>query len=223
MNKLLSLFIFVLCVACDPYDAALAPMPPPQTPFDMFAVASCAASVKTSVSSVVSVWFTHHMCSGVVLSSRLVATNAHCVVEQEPAYVYVDNVAYAASFFSFPPNTDLAVIMLRDELTVSPISLAETIPKPGDTLSLIGYGCSAPHTTRLYRQATVSTVTLGNSTEPVLEVAGCICHGDSGGAALNDLGKLVGLMAGTDNEGVRGWVVSTELLQSIIDEFEWKQ
>ena len=91
-------------------------------------------------------------------------------------------------------NWDLAALAIRRP-NVQPITLASKAPRPGDSLTIIGYGSGS------YRAVTGHCTQYVSPSEnlpmEMVELSAPARNGDSGGPILNSRGELAGVLFGT--------------------------
>lgn len=139
--------------------------------------------------SVVRVFFSGGMCTGVLVSDSEVMTAAHCV--HGDMQVEIGDVHYlAAKRWAWGARgEDVAMLALSAPLPdAQPASVAAVAPRPGDALTLIGYGCTGK---QLSRSVTRRWGAYAEDTE--YDADGCTCPGDSGGPVFNADGELVAI------------------------------
>lgn len=125
----------------------------------------------------------------------LVITNWHVVSDAAgpPTVLFADYFQSQAQIVKFDRHWDLAALVIwRPQ--VEPVAVAAIAPRPGDWLSIAGYGQGT------YRQ------TAGRCTqylapevgfpEEMVELAASARQGDSGGPIFNDRGELAGVLFG---------------------------
>ena len=125
----------------------------------------------------------------------LVVTNWHVVRDaQGPIVVtFPDGFQSAATVMTTDENWDLAALLIWKP-KVAPIPIARQMPRPGELLTIAGYGAGT------YRAAT------GRCTQYVapgvefpyemVELSAEARQGDSGGPILNERGELAGVLFG---------------------------
>ena len=129
-------------------------------------------------------------------SSGLVLTNWHVVRDAAgPIVVYFpDGFHSVAYLLRTDRDWDLAALAIRRP-NVQPIPLAAQAPRPGDLLTIAGYGSGA------YRTATGQcTQYLSPGAQlpfEILELSAPARNGDSGGPIFNSRGQLAGILFGS--------------------------
>jgi hypothetical protein len=133
----------------------------------------------------------------------LVVTNYH-VVEDAAGPITVafpDGFRSAATVLKADRDWDLAALVIWRP-SVAPVPLASQSPRPGDPLTIAGYGSGD------YRAATgrcTQYVSPGkNRPFEMVELGTPARQGDSGGPILNSRGELAGVLFGTDGGSTTG-------------------
>lgn len=141
------------------------------------------------------VWVTEtRNCSGVLVGKTQVLTALHCMTPNGNTLVLSDSQERVAVFQTPSAEQDLTLLELDSPFDgVDPIQIRPDVPIP---LMLVGYGCTDQRTQR-------SAVMLYTKDHGI-GIGGCVCHGDSGGAILDDYDRLVGIMVGTYEDGKHG-------------------
>jgi Trypsin len=161
--------------------------------------------------AVVSITIGGGQCSGVVVAPRVVVTAAHCIA---PGTGTVDVGGVTANvvttwvdrYYTGDVDHDLAALRLDRDATVAPIPIASPVL---GSVRLIGFGATAPDGPRGTRHVVATQII---EVDPRQARAGgegaTTCTGDSGGAALDDTGALVGVItAGDDSCSVASYLV----------------
>jgi hypothetical protein len=126
----------------------------------------------------------------------LVLTNWHVVrdVAGPITVLFPDGSGSLATVLRIDRDWDLAALAIRRP-NVQPIPLAMQPPRPGETLTIAGYGKG------WYRAASGSCTQYlspgGNLPNEMVELAASAREGDSGGPILNSRGELAGVLFGT--------------------------
>lgn len=125
----------------------------------------------------------------------LVITNWHVVSDAAgpPTVLFADYFQSQAQIVKFDREWDLAALVIwRPQ--VEPLALATTAPRPGDWLSIAGYGQGT------YRQTggrcTQYLAPKVGYPEEMVELTASARQGDSGGPIFNDRGELAGVLFG---------------------------
>jgi hypothetical protein len=126
----------------------------------------------------------------------LVITNWHVVNEAagQISVHFPDGFYSAGNILRADKDWDLAIVVIRRPPAVEPVPLAEQAPRPGETLTIAGYGSGE------YRAASgaCTQYVAPGTTFPyeMVEVAVSARQGDSGGPILNSRGELAGVLFG---------------------------
>lgn len=141
-------------------------------------------------------------CSGVIVGPQSVLTAKHCTDLDGGRLVRGLVTTSLGDTFEVKrrhedPDEDIVLLFVDKPFEIQPATVAAQVPM---ALTLEGYGCApVPLTWPLKRQA----IALAQH-DHILFLAGCVCHGDSGGPIFDDDGSLVGLMFWTENDGKNG-------------------
>ena len=129
-------------------------------------------------------------------SSGLVLTNWHVVRDAAgPIVVYFpDGFRSGAYLLRCDRDWDLAALAIRRP-NVPPIAIAGEAPRPGETLTIAGYGSGSYRavTGRLTQYVSPG----GNQPFEMIELSAPARDGDSGGPILNSRGELAGTLFGS--------------------------
>ena len=129
-------------------------------------------------------------------SSGLVLTNWHVVRDAAgPIVVYFpDGFRSVAYLLRTDRDWDLAALAIRRP-NVPPVAMADQPPRPGDSLTIAGYGSGS------YRAVTgqcTQYVSPGdNQPYEMIELSAPARNGDSGGPIFNSRGELAGVLFGS--------------------------
>ncbi|HUG66984.1 MAG TPA: serine protease [Pirellulaceae bacterium] len=145
--------------------------------------------------------------SGTLIDVRgqhgLIITNWHVIRDATGPIIatFPDGFRSAATVLKVDQDWDLAAILIWRPRT-EPIAISMTAPRPGDTLTIAGYGSGS------YRAVT------GHCTQYVapgrrmpyemVEVSAEARQGDSGGPILNERGELAGVLFGAGGGATSG-------------------
>ena len=126
----------------------------------------------------------------------LVVTNWHVVRDATGQIVvaFPDGFRSGATVLRMDRDWDLAALAIWRP-NVQPIPLSSEPPKPGDPLTIAGYGSGS------YREATGRCTQYvspgGNNPYEMVELSAGARFGDSGGPILNQRGELAGVLFGS--------------------------
>jgi hypothetical protein len=152
------------------------------------------------------------LCSAVSIESRFLLTARHCLDEDPPEAMEIwsgthplDGAgaleAAQGEILAFhlpePALIDLALVETAHPLGVPvlPFARDETVPADDSPATAVGHGITDDEATDYgVRRAAPTVVTDNNGVE--VWTAPVICHGDSGGALLDEAGVLVGIAQG---------------------------
>jgi len=137
--------------------------------------------------------------SGTLVDARgefgLVVTNWHVVCDAAgpPTVVFPDGFRSAAQVVKVDRDWDLAALAIWKP-SVAAVPLAPSAPRPGESLSIAGYG-GGPY--RQVSGACTQYVAPGRSYPmEMVELAASARQGDSGGPIFNSQGELAGVLFG---------------------------
>ncbi len=141
-------------------------------------------------------------CSGVVVAPRVVVTAAHCIapgpgtVDVGGVVAIVDRV-WVDRYYTGDVDHDLAVLHLDRDAQVTPLAIASPVIGP---VRLVGFGATFAGGPRGIRHAVDTALTSIAAHQARAGGSGSTtCTGDSGGAALDPGGALVGVIAAGDD------------------------
>ncbi len=126
----------------------------------------------------------------------IVITNWHVINEAsgQISVHFPDGFYSLGTVQSVDRDWDLAAIVIRKPPNVQPVLLANEAPRPGETLTIAGYGAGS------YRAASgrCTQYVAPGTTFPyeMVEVAVSARQGDSGGPIFNSRGELAGVLFG---------------------------
>jgi hypothetical protein len=129
-------------------------------------------------------------------SSGLIVTNWHVVRDAAGQIVvyFPDGFHSGAALLRVDREWDLAALAIWRP-NVQPIAISTQAPRPGDALTIAGYGSGS------YRavtgQCTQYVSPGGNQPFEMIELAAPARNGDSGGPILNNRGELAGVLFGS--------------------------
>ena len=146
--------------------------------------------------SVVRVRNNRGTCTGVVTAAG-VLTSAHCTRDVTDLWVQLgDGTEHDVAAVRAHPTEDVALLVMAPGFPAPAVPLAAYTAEPGDSVSLVGYGCSPGYAAQLSRTGRVESA----GTRIRADVCGC--PGDSGGALLSESGELLGVLWGGTGEFV---------------------
>lgn len=185
-------------------------------------------AVETAGQSVVQVYGTADQCaqnqtgSGFVAASGLVVTNAHVVAGvDQPVVQTRDGRVYQAHAVQYDDASDLAVLYAPD-LPEAPLSLSNSVER-GQQVSFAGYPLGGPYTARPATIqgeafAPVQNVTTGDTlSRSIIQIAGRVEQGNSGGPLLDANGHVVGVIFAKAVEGEAGYAIPMEQVSNILE------
>lgn len=181
--------------------------------------------------SVVQVYGTAAQCaqnqtgSGFVAQDGTVVTNAHVVAGvDQPVVQTRDGQVYRAQTVQYDAASDLAVLRVPD-LPDTPLPLEDSAVQ-GETVSFAGYPLGGPYTLRPATVqgeavAPVQNVTTGETqTRSIIQFAGDVEQGNSGGPLLNDSGHVVGVVFAKAVTDQVGYAIPVARVTEILDAAE---
>ena len=154
-------------------------------------------------------------CTGAIVGVNegiaYVLTAAHAVGEDgKPRVVLADGRSYWADAIPIDPLSGVAVLAIRDP-DVGCIAVADTEPRPGETLYGAGWGIHGTDRSMRPDQPIPLNIVYRSIQGPflsvkasALEVGWASRQGDSGGPIWNARGQLVGVIARTDGRVTLG-------------------
>ena len=189
---------------------------------------SDSSAVEAAGQSVVQVYGTADQCaqnqtgSGFVAASGLVVTNAHVVAGvDQPVVQTRDGRVYPAQAVQYDDAADLAVLYAPD-LPEAPLPLSNAVER-GQQVSFAGYPLGGPYTVRpatIQGQAVapVQNVTTGETlSRSIIQIAGRVEQGNSGGPMLDANGNVVGVIFAKAVEGEAGYAIPMEQVTNILE------
>ncbi len=141
--------------------------------------------------------------SGVAVGDESIITTASVVLGAERVMIRTQSgVQVEGHVRGIDLVYNIAVVQ-ADGLRLPPIRLAETLAQPGDWVIALGTSYRGQPTQSVGNVATIYP----DPRQPLLQLTNVVYPGNSGGAALNTRGELVGLVQGelgSPDPGVRG-------------------
>lgn len=204
-------------------DALLFPsVQPPQTEVDDPDVLAASASTVQILGSATRCGY-NQSGSGFVTSDSQVVTNAHVVQGTDSVSVFSpEGVRHAAEVVQFVPEHDLAVLEVAD-LDLAPLPIAEDAQggvDDGTSAAFIGYPRSGPLSigpaTVQGSAYTVMGSVDGSQPVQVMQFAGDVQQGNSGGPLVDMEGQVIGVVFGKAVEDPAGYAVDTGTLGEVL-------
>ncbi|MGX5356938.1 MarP family serine protease [Kocuria sp. KH4] len=159
--------------------------------------------------------------SGFATAPGQVVTNAHVVAGvAEPVVQTRDGQVHPASVVHYDPDADLAVLS-APSLQVPGLALGQD-PAPGELVAFMGYPLGGPFTVG---GATVQGAALapvpgdgaGSATMEIIQLAGEVQQGNSGGPLVAQDGTVVGVVFAKALEGQVGYALTLTELRGALD------
>jgi hypothetical protein len=141
----------------------------------------------------------HSQGSGTLVDVRgqrgLIVTNWHVIREAKGPIVatFPDGFRSAATVLKVDPDWDLAALLIWRP-NAAPITVSATAPRPGDPLTIAGYG--AGNYRAVTGRCTQYVAPGADFPYEMVEVSAEARQGDSGGPILNERGELAGVLFG---------------------------
>ena len=160
--------------------------------------------------------------SGFATAAGQVVTNAHVVAGvAEPVVQTRDGQVHTASVVHYDPEADLAVLS-APSLQVPGLALGQD-PAPGDLVAFMGYPLGGPFAVG---PATVQGAALapvpGDGAAPatmeIIQLAGEVQQGNSGGPLVAQDGTVVGVVFAKALEGQVGYALTLAELRGALDQ-----
>lgn len=155
--------------------------------------------------------------TGFAIDGHTLVTNKHVVADSAQLQLSTyDGRDVAASAASTASLADLAVVRTADELPAAP-ELAAADPVAGDPVTVVGYPLGG--------QLTITSGTVvGSTTDPLNENLGDVLvtdapvePGNSGSAALDRDGRVIGVVYAKSSDGY-SYVVPVSTLRAMLDD-----
>jgi S1-C subfamily serine protease len=166
--------------------------------------------------------------TGVAIDGKCILTNAHMVLHASRIHVQPNESSdkFDAEVVAVAPGIDLALLKLKDETyfdshAAAPIS--DELPKVGEKVKAYGYpkgGDSLSITEGIvsrieYTEYSYDTLGLR------IQVDAALNPGNSGGPAIGDHGKIVGLVfSGIPDADNIGYIIPVEEIRSFLDDIK---
>ncbi|MDO8144695.1 MULTISPECIES: S1C family serine protease [unclassified Isoptericola] len=155
--------------------------------------------------------------SGFALDATTLITNRHVVADSESLQVNTyDGRDIDVSAASTAALADLAVVRTEDELPSAP-ELAEADPEPGASVSVVGYPSGGALTVTAGEVIGTTTDPLNENLGEVLVTDAPVEPGSSGSAALDEAGRVIGVVYAKTTDG-RSLVVPQSTLRELLED-----
>lgn len=161
--------------------------------------------------------------SGFVVGPGLVATNAHVIAGVKQPIIKYNNRSYAGYPVLFNPNTDFAILMVKN-LPAAPLDIT-TADIPVDTaVAVLGFpgGNYRLSAGKIHDNIILSgrnIYDLGIIDRDVYEIQTKVDGGSSGGPVITSDGRVVGILfAKSDSDGNYGYSITTKSLLGEINQ-----
>lgn len=166
--------------------------------------------------------------TGVVIDGKRILTNAHMVLYASRIHVQPNESSdkFDAEIVAVAPGIDLALLKLKDESffdSHSPAPISDDLPKVGEKVKAYGYpkgGDSLSITEGIvsrieYTEYSYDTLGLR------IQVDAALNPGNSGGPAISDAGKIVGLVfSGIPDADNIGYIIPVEEIRAFLDDIK---
>lgn len=156
--------------------------------------------------------------SGFVTAPGQVVTNAHVVAGVgEPVVQTRDGEVHQASVVHYDAAADLAVLS-APTLPLSALALGED-PAPGDLVTFMGYPLGGPFRAgpATVQGTALAPVPGGTGTMAIIQLAGDVQQGNSGGPLVAQDGSVVGVVFAKALEGEVGYALTLAELDRALD------
>ncbi|KAL9315628.1 hypothetical protein ACSQ67_016629 [Phaseolus vulgaris] len=168
--------------------------------------------------------------SGFLVGGRRVLTNAHSVEHHTQVKLKKrgSDTKYLATVLAIGTECDIAMLTVSDDEFwegVSPVEFGD-MPALQDAVTVVGYpigGDTISVTSGVVSRMEILSYVHGSTELLGLQIDAAINSGNSGGPALNDKGKCVGIafqsLKHEDVENI-GYVIPTPVIQHFIQDYE---
>ncbi|XP_010272003.1 PREDICTED: protease Do-like 9 [Nelumbo nucifera] len=168
--------------------------------------------------------------SGFIISGRRVLTNAHSVEHHTQVKLKKrgSDTKYLATVLAIGTECDIAMLTVNDDEFwegVSPVEFG-SLPALQDAVTVVGYpigGDTISVTSGVVSRMEILSYVHGSTELLGLQIDAAINSGNSGGPALNDKGKCVGIafqsLKHEDVENI-GYVIPTPVIMHFITDYE---
>jgi len=168
------------------------------------------------------------VCTGVWISKNLIVTAAHCVDDDKLVFDYATADDYKAqkshksTLVGIDKDTDLALLYAPREDEHPVVSFSKELIYPGDPVDLVGHPIGYDWT---YMKGHVSAIRLNmkgpnDKIDKVVQISAPVWMGNSGGAAFDAAGNLVGICSWINKSGPQ---LSFFIHKDVVEEFLIKQ
>lgn len=166
-------------------------------------------------------------CSGVVVFTGVVITNAHCTEAAEGSQIYLlfrDGTRHKVEkirAFDGTKEIDLAILHANTSPVIVPAPLEIQRPEVSDPVFAVGHPYGFKWTVT---HGTIALRHLTDDESPFAPISWLLANlavnpGNSGGGVFNERGALVGLATMTNNNGL-AFIVPTDLILLAIQSIE---
>ncbi|MFI2752623.1 S1C family serine protease [Cellulomonas sp. P22] len=153
--------------------------------------------------------------SGFALDETTLVTNRHVVADSTDLQVSTyDGRDIAVTAASTAGLADLAVVRTAEPLPAAPV-LAEVDPEPGDAVTVVGYPLGGRLTVTSGRVIGTTTDPLNENLGEVLVTDAAVEPGSSGSAALDEEGRVIGVVYAKNSTGM-SFVVPVSTLRTML-------